>query len=112
MLKSLYRYEALPPVNPRVKQITPEVPQDLKMSVSGNRINLSWEPGANNQKFVLYRLRRGKAADVESAKSIVLITGETTVSLDLNRENNPEKNYFVLSAISPTNIESVVDYFK
>ncbi len=112
LLKSLYRYEALPPVNPRVKQITPEVPQDLKMSVSGNRINLSWEPGANNQKFVLYRLRRGKAADVESAKSIVLITGETTVSLDLNRENNPEKNYFVLSAISPTNIESVVDYFK
>ncbi len=110
--RNLYRYEALPPVNPRVKQITPDVPQNLKMIVADGKINLSWKPGEDNQKFVLYKLRRGKSESIENAKNIILVTGDVSVSLDLNRKNDPQKNYFVLTAISPTNIESVADYFK
>ncbi len=112
LLKNLYRYEALPPVNPRVEQITPEVPQNLTMKISNGKINFSWEPGINNQKFVLYRFKRNKPASIENAKNIILITGKTSVSIEVDRENDPEKNFFVLSAISPTNIESVVEYFK
>jgi hypothetical protein len=73
---------------------------------------MSWEPGRNNEVFVIYKFKYGKAASNENAENIFAVTGENELTVEVTRETNPRKYYFVISALSPTNIESVVEYFK
>lgn len=111
LLRGPFRYEALPPVNQRVQQITSGVPQNTQMEVKDNTIHLSWNPGRNNRAFVIYKFRKGKPANTENPENIFLITGEHECTIKISRETNPDKYYFVISALSPTNMESVPQFF-
>ncbi|MBZ4675945.1 MAG: hypothetical protein JG782_564 [Anaerophaga sp.] len=112
LLRRPFRYEALAPVNPRVEQITPGVPQNPVIELDNDSVRMSWEPGRNNEVFVIYKFKYGKAASTENAENIFAVTGENELTVEVTRETNPRKYYFVISALSPTNIESVVEYFK
>jgi len=112
LLRKVYNYEALPPVNMRVNQINPESPMNTVQLVANDRINLSWEAGLYNDKFVVYKFRKGKEASIENAENILICTGETNYSVELSCKTNPKKYYFVVSAVSPTNLESVAVPFK
>ncbi|MGQ1890074.1 glycoside hydrolase family 10 protein [Thermophagus sp. OGC60D27] len=111
LLRGPYRYHALPPVNPRVEQITPGVPLKATMEITGDSIHLSWMPGRNNQAFVIYKFRKGKPANAENPENIFTVTGENDIAIEISRDTNPGKYYFVVSALSPTNQESVLEYF-
>jgi uncharacterized lipoprotein YddW (UPF0748 family) len=111
LLRGPFRYEALPPVNQRVQQITSGVPQNTQMEVKDNTIYLSWNPGRNNRAFVIYKFRKGKPANTENPENILVVTGEHQCNIEISRETNPDKYYFVISALSPTNMESVPQFF-
>ncbi|MGM0376129.1 MAG: family 10 glycosylhydrolase [Bacteroidota bacterium] len=111
MQRRLYRYEALPPVNPRVEQITAEPPKNLNMEVKGDSIQLEWEPGKNNDIFVVYKFKKGKRITTENPEYIVEVTGKKRVTYEIDRKTKPEKYYYAISALSPTNLESVCEYF-
>jgi uncharacterized lipoprotein YddW (UPF0748 family) len=104
--RKLYRYEALPPAGKRAIPITAEPPQNLVMNQWGDHLQLGWTKGENNQKFVLYKFKRGKSATIENAENIVLVTGQTSVTLPIDRKTNPKRYYYTITAVSPTNMES------
>ncbi|MBI9064461.1 MAG: family 10 glycosylhydrolase [Marinilabiliaceae bacterium] len=110
--KQLYKYEALPPVNMRIHQLTPEKPHKGTLQVTDNKIMLSWEEGFNNEQFVIYKFRKGKAANTEDAENILKISGETSVQFNLNRHNDPEKYFYMVTALSRTNLESVPEHLS
>ncbi|WP_462319266.1 glycoside hydrolase family 10 protein [Marinilabilia sp.] len=112
LLRRAYRYEALPPVNPRVEQDTPEVPQNPEIKLEGDYIHLNWEAGANNESFVIYKFKRGKQANTENPENIFAVTGANEMTFEVDRKTHPRKYYFVISALSHTNIESVTEFFK
>jgi uncharacterized lipoprotein YddW (UPF0748 family) len=111
LLRHPYRYEALPPVNSRVEQITPGVPENPVSELLGDSIRLTWEAGFNNVAFVVYKFEYGKNANTESAENIFAVTGKKELTFEVDRKNKPGKYYFVISALSPTNFESVPEYF-
>ncbi|MDK2840865.1 MAG: hypothetical protein PWQ17_370 [Anaerophaga sp.] len=112
LLRRPFRYEALAPVNPRVEQIMPGVPRNPVIELDRDSIRMNWESGRNNEVFVIYKFKYGKAASTENAENIFAVTGENALTVEVTRKTNPRKYYFVISALSPTNIESVVEYFK
>jgi hypothetical protein len=99
-------YEALPPASKRSTPITAKPPQNLVMNQWGDHLQLGWTKGENNQKFVLYKFKRGKSATIENAENIVLVTGQTSVTLPIDRKTNPKRYYYTITAVSPTNMES------
>jgi len=111
MQRRLYRYEALPPINPRVEQITPEPPVNPVIALEGDSLQLQWDKGLNNQVYVVYKFRRGKRVSTENPEYIFKVTGETGLSVEVTRDTTPRRYYYVISALSPTNIESVSEYF-
>ncbi len=110
--RKLYRYEALPPTSKRATPITAEPPQNLVMNQWGDQLQLSWAKGENNQKFVLYKFKQGKSANIENAKNIVKVTGQTSVTLPIDRKTNPKRYYYTITAVSPTNMESLSVSFE
>jgi uncharacterized lipoprotein YddW (UPF0748 family) len=112
LLKKSFRYEAVPPVNPGVEQETSGVPKDASIELKGDSIHMSWKPGRNNETFVIYKFRRGKAASIGNAENIVTVTGARELTMKANRKNCPRKYYFVITAMSHTNMESAAEYFK
>ncbi|PRY99858.1 glycoside hydrolase family 10 protein [Marinilabilia salmonicolor] len=112
LLRRVYRYEALPPVNPRVAQVVPEVPQNPEIRLVGDSIQMTWKPGYNNETFVVYKFKHGKQANTGNPESIFAVTGGNEMTFEVSRKTHPRKYYFVISALSQTNIESVTEFFK
>jgi hypothetical protein len=112
LLRRAYRYEALPPVNPRVAQVVPEVPQNPEIRLVGDSIQMTWKPGYNNETFVVYKFKHGKQANTGNPESIFAVTGGNEMTFEVSRKTHPRKYYFVISALSQTNIESVTEFFK
>ncbi len=111
MLRSLYEYPSLPPVNNRIVQIASESPKNAKMIVKQNVIQLIWEKGKNTKSFVIYKFRKNKPATIESAEKIFQVTSETSISFPVDSKTNPEKYFYVVTSLSPTNLESMPAYF-
>lgn len=112
MLRRAFRYEALPPVNPRVAQVTPEVPQNPEIKLVGDSIQMTWEPGSNNETFVVYKFKRRKQANTGNPENIFAVTGGNEMTFEVSCKTHPRKYYFVISAMSHTNLESVTEFFK
>ncbi len=112
LLSGPYQYRALPPVNNRVQQITAEPPMSPQLHHENGYIHLSWEAGKNNKYYVVYRFRKGQTASTEHPENIFYITGEQSVRFESTRQTRPDRYYYMVSALSPTNQESVPVFFS
>jgi len=112
LLSDHYRYQALPPSNARVQQITAEPPSEAIMKVAGSQLKLSWDPQPGQKGFVVYKFRLGRPETIENAENIFLVTGETTFSIDITQETRPDWYYYMVTALSPSNQESVPVFFN
>jgi len=109
--RDLYRYPALPPSNERIVQIVPQIPAKTLISENEKSISLSWEKGKNTKKFIIYKLRKGKPAEMNSPENIYQVTSETTLSIPKTSHTDLKRYYFVISSQSQTNTESGPEYF-
>jgi uncharacterized lipoprotein YddW (UPF0748 family) len=112
LTKKIYRYPSLPPINSRVSHVIPEAPSNPIISNGDGKIELKWERGNNNEYFIVYKFKKGKSAIKDDVKNIVMITGSTNISGEINRFTNPKKYYYMVSGISKTNQESVCVLFE
>jgi uncharacterized lipoprotein YddW (UPF0748 family) len=106
-----YKHPALPPVNNRVLQITAEPPANANMITSQRRIRLEWERGHNHKAYVVYKFRLGRPQSIETAESIFRVTGENFLEFDITSSTRHDWYYYMVSAISPSNQESVPVFF-
>ncbi len=112
LTKKLYRYAVLPPVNNRITPIVPDMPSKAILSVGNNQLKFSWEKGANDKLFVIYRFRKGKPVNGADPSAIVTATGDAAFKISLDKKNNPRDYFYVLTALSHSNLESEPIYFN
>ncbi|MDA6069158.1 family 10 glycosylhydrolase [Flavobacterium sp. AC] len=99
-----YKYIALTPEANRITRIKPQPPTNASIADKGNKVVLTWKPGANNQKFVIYRFPKGKITDFSNPENIYYVT--TAVKLEVPDANL--KNYtYAITALSATQTESI-----
>jgi uncharacterized lipoprotein YddW (UPF0748 family) len=111
LLASHYRYKALPPVNNRVRQLTVEPPLNPVMVSGKTQLKLQWERNGNQKGYVIYKFRLGRPESIEKAESIFLVTGETSVTIELNKQTDHNLYFYMITALSYSNQESVPVYF-
>ncbi|MCJ7448189.1 MAG: family 10 glycosylhydrolase [Bacteroidales bacterium] len=109
--RDMYRFPSLPPANSRIVPIIPQMPSEAYLAVNGDSIHLSWEKGDNTKKFIIYKLRKGKPADLNDPKNIFLVTSEISVTFTLNNYTDISKYFYVVTSQSQTNTESEPEYF-
>jgi uncharacterized lipoprotein YddW (UPF0748 family) len=109
--RDLFRYPALPPANNRIVAIVPQVPAKTSVSEDATFISLSWEKGMNTKKFIIYKLRKGKQADLNNPENIFSVTSDTSLTIPKTSRTDLKKYYFVITSQSHTNTESVPEYF-
>jgi uncharacterized lipoprotein YddW (UPF0748 family) len=109
--KELYKYQSLPPFNNRIIPIIPERPSETYLSVNGRSIRLSWKSEPNTKKFVVYKVRKGKPADLNDPANIFLVTSETGTSFPVSRSTDISRFNYYITSQSQTNIESDPEYF-
>jgi uncharacterized lipoprotein YddW (UPF0748 family) len=112
LLSNHYRHPALPPVNNRVKQITIEPPVNPLMIVDDKKISLLWERSPGQKAFVVYKFRLGRPESIENAENIFRITGETSLNFDFSENTSNDLYYYMITALSATNQESVPVFFN
>ncbi len=112
LISNHYRYPALPPSNPRVRQITAEPPADATMKVAGSKLILSWDSQPGHKGYVVYKLRLGRPESIEKAENIFSITGETNLTIDITQQTRPDWYYYMVTSLSPSNQESVPVFFN
>jgi uncharacterized lipoprotein YddW (UPF0748 family) len=111
LLSNHYHTKALPPINNRVQQITVEPPLNPVMVVAKNQLKFKWEKLDNQKTYVIYKFRLGRPESIENAENIFWITGNTSFSIPRNKKTDHHTYYYMISALSPTNQESVPVYF-
>ncbi len=111
LLAHHYKYLAIPPVNNRVAQITTEPPANPVMITSPGQIQLHWEKKENQKSYVVYKFRLGQAESIEKAENIFMVTGQNSVSFELTNNTRHDLYYYMVSALSPSNQESVPVFF-
>lgn len=112
LTRKLYRYPALPPSNNRIEQINPGIPYDTKLTLSDGSIHLSWKGGYNTRKFIIYKLQKGKPADLNNPKNIFRVTSDIALSFPADRHTDIEKFYYVITSQSMTSKESPPVFFS
>lgn len=111
LLKQVYKYPALAPVNSKVASVLPGIPSNAALKISNGNVQLSWTSTGNSKSFVVYKFRKGKKSSLEHAENIFVTTSETSVSFPLGTCNDPNKYYYMLTSLSPSNTESTPVYF-
>jgi uncharacterized lipoprotein YddW (UPF0748 family) len=112
LTREVYRYPSLPPANSRIIPVIPRMPSGTYISLNGDSVHLSWEKGDNTKKFIIYKFRKGKPADMSDPKNIFIVTSEASVTFTLNRETDISRYNYVITSQSQTNTESEPEYFK
>lgn len=102
----LYRYPALVPENKRIVPIVPDAPLETAMSSGEGILRFSWKPDPNARKFILYKFRKGKPADMNDPANILLITSNSYAEMKTDKRNDPSKYTFYITSVSPTSTES------
>ena len=108
----LYRYPALPPLNGRVGEITPQEPLNAQMNLSNGQLHLSWEGGANTKSFVLYQFTRWQRKNTRNPARIFLTTANNSITYTLDDTTDPKHFRYVVTALSKSNTESSPVRFK
>ncbi|MDG5800252.1 family 10 glycosylhydrolase [Marinilabiliaceae bacterium ANBcel2] len=111
LVNNHYEYLALPPVNNRVEQIQTEPPANATMKWDDDEIHFHWDAAENNKAFIIYKFRKGRASNYENPENIIKITGETHATIENRFRTRPGRYFYMISAISPTNQESVPVHF-
>lgn len=110
--RDLYRYPSLAPSNNRITPVIPCRPSETLLSVNEGSIHLSWEKEYNTKKFVIYKFRKGKPADMNNPENIFLVTSETSVSFPAGKASDVSKYSYFITSLSQTNTESEPEYFN
>lgn len=111
LLSHHYKYPALPPVNNRVAQITTEPPGNAVMTVTDDQLHFTWDAPENPKSYVIYKFRLGRPGSIELAENIWSITGETSFKATISDQTRNDWYYYMITAISPSNQESVPVFF-
>lgn len=106
LLHKLYKYPALVPENNRITPIVPGLPYKAIMRSDNGMMLFSWKRGSGTRKYIIYKFRKGKPADINNPENIQLITSSTNANMKISRKNDPERYTYYISSISPTNTES------
>jgi uncharacterized lipoprotein YddW (UPF0748 family) len=101
-----YRYMALTPVNPRVKQVIPSKPVAAKVEKSGKNVILSWEKGTNNDLFVVYRFKMLQRKKTDKPDKIFSVTSAQKLLLNAEKGYHPSRYRYMITALSPSHAES------
>ena len=109
--RDLFKYPALPPANDRIVQIVPQIPTKTLISENEKSISLSWEKGKNIKKFIIYKFRKGKQADMNNPENIFTVTSDTSLTIPKTSGTDLKRYYFVITSQSHTNTESAPEYF-
>jgi len=110
--RKIYRYPSLTVPNNRIKPVIPVQPSGAFIAIDNGILNLSWIKGADTKNFVVYRLRKGKPADMADPGNIFMITPECRISVPVSRLTDPSRYFYVVSARSLSNNESDPVYFR
>ena len=103
LLEKQYKYIALTPESNRITRIKPQPPMETSIIQKDSKIVLSWKPGKDNKKYVIYRFTQGKITDFSNPENIYYVTTATNLEVP----NTDFKNYiYAVSALSTTQTES------
>jgi uncharacterized lipoprotein YddW (UPF0748 family) len=102
--KDLYRYNSLPPSNSRVTPVIPMPPGNRRMTERNDSIFLTWDKKNCTKKFVIYKLKHGKQADLTNPENIFQVTSDTSIIFPETSVTDLKKYYFVITSVSVTNI--------
>ena len=103
LLEKQYKYIALTPESNRITRIKPQPPMETSILQKDSKIVLSWKPGKDNKKYVIYRFTKGKITDFSNPENIYYVTTATNLEVP----NTDFKNYiYAVSALSTTQTES------
>ena len=103
LLEKQYKYIALTPESNRITRIKPQPPMETYIIQKDSKIVLSWKPGKDNKKYVIYRFTQGKITDFSNPENIYYVTTATNLEVP----NTDFKNYiYAVSALSTTQTES------
>ncbi|MDP4205838.1 MAG: family 10 glycosylhydrolase [Bacteroidota bacterium] len=112
LTSSVYRYPALPPeINP-AKPIIPSLPANAFMKVENNQLKFTWNKNTNDKTYVLYCFKKNETPDFSDPSSIVAFTAETEYVLSLDKKHDPAEYNYILTALSPSNAESLPVNFE
>jgi len=106
LLKNPYKYQALPPVNNLIQQVLPKEPTQAKIEISANHFFLKIQADNQNKSYVIYKFKRGKPANIENPAAIFMVTDEKEITVILNKDTDPKKYFYAVTALSKTNMES------
>ena len=106
LLNEHYRYPALTPVNPMVVPVIPASPADAAIQKEGKNIVLSWQKQGNNSLFVVYCFRKFQRKNISHPNKIISITSYQKIRLTAAKGYRPSRYRYVVTALSPTHIES------
>jgi uncharacterized lipoprotein YddW (UPF0748 family) len=106
LTKTVYKYPALVPENNRIKPIAPDNPESAKIKSENGMLRFSWKSSNGTRKFIIYKFRTGKPADMNDPANILLVTSGTSAEIKIEKGNNPSKYTFYITSVSLTNTES------
>ncbi len=106
LLSEHYKHKALPPVNDRTEEIVAQKPVNAFVEKRRKKVEITWNGGADNKYFVVYKIRKGKEADLNKPENIFQITGESKLIIEKSRNTNPDRYIYIVTALSITNHES------
>ena len=110
--KEMFKYPALTAPNPRIERILPAKPEKASITPKGKSFELSWEKGANNRMFVIYKVSKKSKLNVEDPANIWKVTSDQTVIVEKNKKTKTSKYTYAVAAISSTHHESVPVVFN
>ena len=89
----------------------PEDPQNAQITVSDGRLRFTWEKGGNTKSFVIYQFNRFQRINIKNPARIFLTTSNNSVTYINSEFTDPDRYRYVVTAISPTNVESKLAKF-
>ena len=106
LLKKVYRYPALVPLNDRIQNVEVNRPESLQLTVSDGRMNLRWEANSDAKSYVIYQFRKNQRTSTKRPDKIFLSTCNNSVTYNIDKYTDPARYKYVVTAVSKTNWES------
>jgi uncharacterized lipoprotein YddW (UPF0748 family) len=111
LTRDLYRYPALTLNYHGINPVASERPNNTFITSDEDSIRLSWQGGTNTKKFIIYKLKKGKPADLDNPGNIFLVTSETSATFPVTSKTDLARYYFIITSQSRNNTESYPEYF-
>ena len=112
LTKKEYKYLSLSPENNRIKRIEPQNPIDPVIeTIDEKNIKFKWQRGKDAKRFVIYKFRKNKPANINDPQHIVEVTGLTEITLPVKKKDLDKYRYGITS-LSPSHSESAIVYFN